>query len=74
MSKTNKVYEFNTEKFNSKFLSIIKDAGNEEGKWQKTWQLTFEDQYKVYDIDLESKDNKLNRYKGVNNIILEHII
>ena len=54
MSKTSKVYEFNTEKFNSKFLSIIKDAGNEEGKWQKTWQLTFEDQYKVYDIDLES--------------------
>ena len=73
MSKTNKVYEFNTEKFNSKFLSIIKDAGNEEGKWQKTWQLTFEDQYKVYDIDLESKDNKLNRYKGVNNMLMSMV-
>ena len=73
MSKTNKVYEFNTEKFNSKFLSIIKDAGNEEGKWQKTWQLTFEDQYKVYDIDLESKDNKLNRYKGVINMLMSMV-
>ena len=73
MSKTNKVYEFNTEKFNSKFLSIIKDAGNEEGKWQKTWQLTFEDQYKASGLDIELKDNKLNRYKGVNNMLMSMV-
>jgi len=73
MSKTSKVYEFNTEKFNSKFLSIIKDAGNEEGKWQKTWQLTFEDQYKASGLDIELKDNKLNRYKGVNNMLMSMV-
>lgn len=73
MSKTSKVYEFNTEKFNSKFLSIIKDAGNEEGKWQKTWQLTFEDQYKAAGLDIELKDNKLNRYKGVNNMLMSMV-
>ena len=73
MSKTSKVYEFNTEKFNSKFLSIIKDAGNEEGKWQRTWQLTFEDQDKASGLDIESKDNKLNRYKGVNNMLMSMV-
>ena len=73
MSKTKKVYEFNTKRFNSKFLSIIKDAGNEEGKWQRTWQLTFEDQYKASGLDIESKDNKLNRYKGVNNMLMSMV-
>ena len=73
MSKTKKVYEFNTEKFNSKFLSIIKDAGNEEGKWQRTWQITFQDQYKAADLNPESKDNKLNRYKGVNNMLMSMV-
>ena len=70
MSKTQKVYEFNTEKFNSKFLSILDDAAKTGGDWQKTWQVSFDEQYKVSELDLESKDNKPSRYRGVNQMLM----